>query len=248
MIRHAESENNAKPVYQRVNDPGITRRGRLQAEHLAEWMKALPVDVLITSPFRRTLLTAEAILARRILPVQVWHDVFESGGCYDGYEPATFTGAAGMSRQQIQNFFVREFALVAAKSLQSTGGNRSESGARDTTDLDLVIDPEIDSDGWWKGRPREDIDATRLRAEIVTRRLVESFSGTGQSIALVIHADFKRELLRVILRDVLCMDAVGAIANASLTTLGYQADGTWQLRSLNSVTHLPPRLITGVPS
>lgn len=226
LIRHAESENNARPVYERVCDPAITQRGRLQAEHLAQWMKTLPLDLLVTSPFRRTLQTAKGILQQRDRSVEVWHDIFESGGCYHGHHEANFRGADGLTNLEIEAFL-----------------NDVESAEQSSETKNIVIDQEIGATGWWDARPPETPEQTLARATQVAVRLTETFSGSGQAVALVIHADFKRELLRVLLQDVLDLDSVGPIANTSVTEL--HLDSQWQLATLNSVTHLPPRLITG---
>ncbi|MCM2374788.1 histidine phosphatase family protein [Aporhodopirellula aestuarii] len=248
VIRHAESANNAKPVYERVSDPAITPRGRLQADHLASWMQAIPLDVLVTSPFRRTLETAYPVLKRRACPVQVWHDVFENGGCYHGHDPASFAGAEGMNRRQIERFFLPQPVLAGTVAGDASGAalDRSPSGSRGSDQaLSVVIDDQIGDAGWWACRPRESLEEMSIRAERVGERLVETFGGTTQTVALVIHADFKRELLRVLLKDILCLDSVGPIANTAVTILRGCSEGNWQLGSLNSVTHLPPRLITG---
>lgn len=229
LIRHAESENNARPIYERVCDPRITQRGRLQTQHLADWMKTLAIDLVVTSPFQRTLQTAKGILVARRRRTEVWHDIFETGGCYHGHDPATFVGAEGFSRIEV--------AQLLDSDNQAT-----------QADQWLTMDPEIGAAGWWANRPREEPHQTQARAVQVSKRLVETFAGTGLHIALIIHADFKRELLRVILRDILNLDAVGPIANTSVTELqfsGTPENGRWRLGYLNSVTHLPPRLITG---
>ncbi|SMP50885.1 2,3-bisphosphoglycerate-dependent phosphoglycerate mutase [Neorhodopirellula lusitana] len=214
LIRHAESENNARPVYDRVCDPSITARGRIQSQHLAQWMKTMSLDVLVASPFRRTLQTAQAILDQRDRRTEVWHDIFESGGCFHGHDEASFTGAPGLSRVEIEA----------------------------SLSCELVIDPEIGAEGWWRGQPREQAEQTRARAAKVAQRLISTFDGTGVSVGLVVHADFIRELLSVMLDQVLSMDAVGPIANTSVTTL--QFSGAWRLECLNSVTHMPQRLFS----
>ncbi len=233
LIRHAESENNARPVYQRVCDPAITRRGQLQAEYLADWMQALPIDVLVTSPFLRTLQTTQAILTKRQRTVEVWHDIFEVGGCCSGYDEASFTGAAGLGCTEIQRFFSREPVAVGAMSHSTV---RTE--AIDT----VIIDPEICESGWWNCRDREQSDAVAIRAARVADRLINTYAESGANVALVIHADFKRELLRVILQGILCLDAVAPITNAGVSILSWHEDRGWQLHTLNSVTHLPVRL------
>ncbi|MFG0290981.1 MAG: histidine phosphatase family protein [Rhodopirellula sp. JB044] len=249
VIRHAESANNAKPVYERVCDPPITPRGRLQADHLADWMRSISLDVLVTSPFRRTLETSYPILKRRACPVQVWHDVFEKGGCYHGHEESNFVGAEGMNRRQIERFFQPQRQLAGVVSGEGAARDQTESETILEESLgdefSLQIDDEIGDGGWWACRPREQVEQMEERAEKVARRLVQTFGGTSQRVALVIHADFKRELLRVLLKDILCLDSVGAIVNTSVSVLRGCGEGNWQLSSLNSVTHLPSRLITG---
>ena len=64
LIRHAQSENNAKPESERVPDPGITELGIRQAKLLGERFSDMGIEVLVSSAFRRALLTAEAIVER----------------------------------------------------------------------------------------------------------------------------------------------------------------------------------------
>ena len=101
LIRHAESENNARPGHLRVEDPAITAVGRLQAQQLANWTRTLKIDALITSPFLRTLQTTQAVLDAEALPVSVWHTVFERGGCYRGYGDDACEGGPGLGRSEI---------------------------------------------------------------------------------------------------------------------------------------------------
>ena len=75
LIRHAESENNARPEHLRQSDPPISATGRLQASRLAEWASTLKIDILITSPFLRTLQTTRMITDAGSQHVHVWHDV-----------------------------------------------------------------------------------------------------------------------------------------------------------------------------
>ena len=87
LIRHAESENNAKPERLRVEDPPISSLGRQQAKCLGQWVRTLSVDILITSPFLRTLETTREVVNGATHHVHVWHDLFEQGGCYRGHGP-----------------------------------------------------------------------------------------------------------------------------------------------------------------
>ncbi|WP_430453185.1 histidine phosphatase family protein [Rhodopirellula europaea] len=242
LVRHAESENNAKPVHNRVCDPSITARGRLQADCLGKWMSGLAIDQLITSPFLRTLETTRSILQHahappRRYPVSVWHDVFENGGCYHGHHEKNFAGAPGLNQSAIQSFFQE----IAAQF-------------PDRDPPPLTLDPEIDESGWWGGKDRELPEEMQARSLAVIKRFEQTFAQQPDEeilgdredpvVVLIAHADFLREMLSQMLAGRVAMDAIGPIPNTSITSLQWSTMG-WKLTSLNSVTHLPPRLVTG---
>ncbi|MEO9594068.1 histidine phosphatase family protein [Rhodopirellula bahusiensis] len=242
LVRHAESENNAKPVHNRVCDPSITARGRLQADCLGKWISGLAIDQLITSPFLRTLETTRSILqhahtAPRRYPISVWHDVFENGGCYHGHHEKNFTGADGLGKTAIHTFF-RDIAAQFP----------------DHEPPPVTLDSEIEESGWWSGRDRESPEEMSERSRGVVERFERTFTqrpgdemlGTraGRVVVLVAHADFLREMLSHMLFGRVAVDSIGPIPNTSVTSLQWSTTG-WKLTSLNSVTHLPPRLVTG---
>lgn len=217
LIRHAESENNARPPYERVDDPSITAVGRLQAEALAQWTKSLSIDVLITSPFRRSLQTGRIVKdAAQPRHVMVWHDVFEQGGCYAGHSDLGTQGRPGLGIRSILN------ELPAA-----------------------VIDETIAEDGWWGGKPKETDEDAELRAAGVIRRLVEVFGQCDRNIVAILHADFIRTLLAQMLHPLADATQFGPLRNTGISKVDFE-DGHWRLDWFNSVTHLPVRLITGV--
>lgn len=221
LIRHAESENNARPAYERVEDPGLTSVGRLQAQHLARWMATQAVDVLITSPFRRTLQTTQHLVDVAPQSVRVWHDVFERGGCFRGHGPNAIQGGDGFDRKQIE------------AQLQC-GPNP------------LLIDETITSDGWWGGRDRETDAEAIQRAKKLHQRIVLEFGDTDHRVFVITHADFKVYLLQELLRGVIDTDRLGLLRNTGVTRLSYisqnDIDRRWQLEWLNSVSHLPAKL------
>lgn len=217
LIRHAESENNARPAYLRVEDPAITPVGRLQAESLAQWTRSLKIDVLITSPFRRSLQTSR-IVGDACGPLQamVWHDVFERGGCYCGHGDTAVEGRPGLSRTSILS------ELPTA-----------------------IVDQSISEDGWWFGKAKETDQETLCRAGVVIDRLISTFSGSEKSVVAILHADFIRTLLVQMLQGTADATHFGPLRNTGITKVGF--DGSrWRLDWLNSVSHLPVRLITGV--
>ena len=60
LIRHGESEGNAKNIRQGADVP-LTEQGIKQAEFLATRLMDLPIDLIISSPYLRTKQTAEVI-------------------------------------------------------------------------------------------------------------------------------------------------------------------------------------------
>jgi|GEM_PF-1009073 len=65
LIRHAQSEGNARRVFQGILDYPLTPRGREQAHALARWLAALPVSPqrVFASPLKRAAQTAEILAA-----------------------------------------------------------------------------------------------------------------------------------------------------------------------------------------
>ena len=218
LIRHAESANNARPAYLRVEDPAITPVGRLQAGHLAHWLATLKADAMITSPFLRTLQTAAPVLDSTNHNLEIWHNVFERGGCYRGYNESNLAGAMGMGRDQI---------------LHALG----EHSAR------CELDESIDEVGWWGEKTPESDAESERRARDVCERLLQTFTD-GQVVVLLIHADLKRLMLAEMLEGQVEVARLGAMRNVGITKVN-RIDGRWQLDYFNSVTHLPARLITG---
>ena len=218
LIRHAESENNAKPLHRRVEDPSLTAVGRLQAKHLGDWVKTAKIDTLICSPVRRALQTTRFIADAKEQHVHVWADCFEEGGIYPGYGPDAMEGGTGLSRAQV-------IAHV---------------GDETNTTLDETI-----TDSGWYGRDRETPDEAIARATTVIQRFLTTFGTTDRSVAAVIHADFKRKLLDQMLNGSVDASRLGSLRNAGITKVNY-IGGRWELDWFNSVSHLPAKLITGI--
>ena len=72
VIRHAESEWNPIGRYQGLLNPGLSERGKKQAELLAEELKNKGIELIYTSPLLRTKATAEVIA--KILNVPLIED------------------------------------------------------------------------------------------------------------------------------------------------------------------------------
>ena len=167
LIRHAESQNNALPESQRVEDPGITELGYRQARHLAERVGGLGLTKLFTSPFLRTLQTTSPIYEATKLTPNVRVALHEEGGCYSGHTPENMAGRPGMGRSDIE----REFP-------------------------GFIVSAELGDGGWWTSALHESNELASRRAARLFQRTVDEFSDTDEQVAFVMHADIKMLFLQ----------------------------------------------------
>jgi probable phosphoglycerate mutase len=89
LVRHGETALTRERRFsgRGGSDPGLNEDGRAQARATAEWLAPLAgqVEVMLTSPLRRTVETAEVIAARLGLQPAVEEALAESGfGTWDG--------------------------------------------------------------------------------------------------------------------------------------------------------------------
>ena len=70
LVRHAEAEGNYYRRIQGHYNGGITRRGYLQIDALAERFRDIHIDALYSSDLRRTMITAGAIKKHHDLPLK----------------------------------------------------------------------------------------------------------------------------------------------------------------------------------
>ncbi len=80
LIRHAQSEWNARGLWQGQGDPDLSADGLLQARGLVGELASHPIDLVIASDLRRAVQTAEPLAAARGLELELdpsWreHDV-----------------------------------------------------------------------------------------------------------------------------------------------------------------------------
>ena len=215
LIRHGQSENNALDESLRVHDPGLTETGLTQVEYLGKWFSVRPLDVLVTSPIRRALLTTIPIARATGLTPTVRTSLHEVGGCVSGYPAIGYQGEPGMSGDEIR----RDFP-----------GFEPES--------------DIDQRGWWKSRPYESVEDRSFRVQQVAQQIIEQHAHTDSHVALVMHADFKHLLLQCFLPD-LPLDAehFGPLRNAGVSTLTVQP-GNVVLENYNCIQHMPAAVVT----
>ena len=68
LIRHGESEANARHLFIGHTDMGLTEKGHLQAEKTAAFLESVPADVIYASDLSRAYQTAMHTASRRGIP------------------------------------------------------------------------------------------------------------------------------------------------------------------------------------
>jgi broad specificity phosphatase PhoE len=87
LIRHAEPVRIAPGSSTSPADPGLTDRGRVQAERLARWLAHEPIDALLSSPLRRAGETAKVVGDALGVEVEVVDGLTEYDAEADYYIP-----------------------------------------------------------------------------------------------------------------------------------------------------------------
>lgn len=172
LIRHGQSENNARPESERVHDPELTPLGNLQAIRLAKHLAKSDIRHLFTSGFLRALQTTQFLSDALSLIPRVRWDLFEQGGCYSGHEAIGKVPQPGLGSVQLKQFFPG-----------------------------WEIDHRISDRGWWHGQSHETPSQARRRAELIAIWTIERLQTAPESIALVIHADLIHLLLDALIED-----------------------------------------------
>lgn len=215
LIRHAQSENNAKDEAERVPDPGITQLGREQAEHLVPCLHRMEPDLVYCSPFLRTIQTLQPAAQSIGLKPIIHPDIYEQGGCYAGHLIGQREPRPGMSRKEIAELCPG-----------------------------WAIHPDLSDAGWNRLTEYERIDRARERAARVRHWYEdESERHSQRKVAMMIHADFKLRMLEAFL-GIEDLDPYFADPfNTSITWL-VRKNGTWRLRLWNDHNHLPESHLT----
>lgn len=224
LIRHGQSANNALDESLRVPDPGLTEVGSRQAEVLANWLATYPPTDLYCSGFLRSLLTTQPVAGSLAMTPKVQADLYEVGGCYQGYHAGNIKPATGMGYSQIQSLFPG-----------------------------WEVDSRIDERGWYHGKEIEDETAARNRADRIVDWFESELKPKSprlngiQRPALIIHADLKQYLMEAILGRQISRThqpiLISEAWNTSVSQFSYE-NGQWRLDYWNSIGHLPMDLRT----
>jgi len=118
LIRHGESEANARLIVQGHSDYPLDAQGRSQAEATGDWLSDKGVTSLAASPLVRAMETAEILARRAGLPEPEPEPLFIEldTGCF-----------SGLSMEEIQARFPREYEEFRYKSWDAVPGAESAS-------------------------------------------------------------------------------------------------------------------------
>jgi broad specificity phosphatase PhoE len=237
IVRHAQSTNNVlADQRERVCDPTLTELGERQADilarHLADGVELIPpsnssdghhqggygISRLYCSPMWRALQTAYPIGQALGLAPEVWTDIHEQGGIFlDHGDERGPVGYPGGTRQEIQAAFPN-----------------------------YVLPESISERGWWN-REFEDWSACCGRAIKVAEELREWATNNGRNdecIAIVSHGGFIDALLKALFNQFSDRRLFYYKYNTAISRIDFRADGRLDVRYLNRVDHLPPKLIS----
>lgn len=213
LVRHAQSQNNALPESQRVSDPPITELGQSQAEKLSNRLQVIPQgegpEVILCSPFLRTMQTIQPAARKLSKTPVIWSQLFEAGGCYEGYEPGQLTAKSGMTHSEISEIFP-----------------------------EFDIPDDIDEQGWYRGGGFEEWHQASARAKEQAARLFDEHFGKHQSVLCMIHGDLIKLLLSHYCPGNTVYSQTD-VANTSFTTLLFSQEHTHPtVLSHNDTSHL----------
>ena len=210
LIRHAQSENNARDESERIPDPGLTELGRQQADCLVPSFQRIQPSVIYCSPFLRTILTLKPSLDAGGVRPHIHPEIYEQGGCYAGHLIGQRVPRPGMSRRQLSELCP-----------------------------DWVIHPEITDSGWNRLRQYESLAEARERAKKIRFWFESAGSEHARGpVAMMIHADFKIRLLEAFLGIPNLEPTFSEPYNTSITWLVREGN-LWRLRLWNDHSHLP---------
>ncbi len=161
LVRHGETDYNAKRIFQGYGDIPLSDLGRRQAAQVAERLKNMPVDVFYSSDILRTMQTAEAISQRVTMTptpcegLREWHvgdwegkpvDEFEAHLEAIGAHVVSYVPEGGESQLQTQARMVAQMEAFTTQHLGQTvlcvsHGRAIDMFARHVLGLDAMREP-----------------------------------------------------------------------------------------------------------
>ena len=231
LIRHAESKNNIRKNDQdRVSDPEITGNGRLQSNHLAQFIeKGLhlpgtfheknekPLDHIYCSAMKRSLETANPLGNSIRIKPEVWIDIHEVGGIYEFNSDQTKKiGKSGLNRKQIHHSFP-----------------------------EYVLPEDIDEKGWWN----KDAESLSELSERVSR-VINTLKDRAEEnirIGLVAHGGFFSSFLCALFNLKPAEGTAFQTYNCSISQITFEKREKIVIQYLNKYDYLPKNLRVSRP-
>ena len=225
LVRHGQSFNNTLPdSVGRVADPPLTEVGEKQLPLVADCLANSPAkDPYVNGGSASGFGITKVFTSAHLRCLQTSKPIGEALGLdpeiwVDVHEECGIwmdgePTLPGMTRSEIAEQFPR-----------------------------AIIPDEIGEDGWWN-RPKETEAEWVERAQRVADRLWSEFAETDESIAIVMHGGFIKDLVSALVNGGPLECGLLSSRNTSITNLVF-SEGKLILGYLNRVDHLPPELVT----
>ena len=238
FIRHAQSENNhimdevdhKDYLFQRVEDPKLTAKGKCQAELVADFLarpesedgndsqnrSGFGLTHLHCSLMTRAVQTALPIARKTGLPLVAWPEVHENGGVFLAEkveDEIIWNGLPGKGRSYFETHFP-----------------------------ELVIPDDLSEEGWWN-REKEPRDQYILRARSIVDQLLEDHQGTDHRVGIVMHGGIFGRILAAFF-EMESRSYWFHMNNTAISRIDISANGRVMMSYMNKVDHLPDELIT----
>ena len=226
LIRHGESENNARGINQsRKADPNLTSNGLRQSYALAEFLKKgdhlsnsesftlnVNLDELYCSAMKRSLQTALPVSETLDIKPEIWVDLHEVGGLYFFNEYTQIEqGYLGLNRGQIKNIYPN-----------------------------YSIENTITDKGWWF-KNKEILAESNERIESVKNKLLEK-ANQNTCIGLITHGGFISIFLSLIMSLNQKSQVVFQSHNCGITCLSFREKNQIIVQYINNHCFLPKHL------
>jgi ribonuclease H / adenosylcobalamin/alpha-ribazole phosphatase len=121
LVRHGETEENARMSYLGIRDEPLNEKGMWQAFRAAEALSQLPLRLIVTSPLRRAADTAARI--QEASGIELWKDVRLAEGSFGRWE--------GLTRDEVLKLGTNDAAMLmrweSDSSFAPPGGEAMES-------------------------------------------------------------------------------------------------------------------------
>lgn len=232
LIRHAESRNNIrKSDQERFSDPELTDNGRLQSNHLAEFLKKglhlsrveyeeneKPLDQVYCSAMKRSLETVNQVGVAIGLTPEVWIDIHEVGGIYEFNSNLTKKiGRSGLNRKQIHHTFP-----------------------------EYILPETLNDQGWWN-KDAEIFSELNERVERVIKTLKDR-SEENIRIGMVAHGAFFSSFLCVLFNLKPAEGMAFQSHNCSISRITFEKNEKITIQYLNFFDYLPENLRVSRPN